>query len=127
MRTVVRNWPKEEWVFTDYQGRMLPGRTLQNRWEAAVKRAGLPYVRMHDLRHAAATRMLEAGIPLKVVSEYLGHANISITADVYQHVTDEMARKAGEALGGILRVNGDGDAEGHPQKSGHDPRPESEN
>jgi hypothetical protein len=45
---------------------------------------------------------LEAGIPLKVVSEYLGHANISITADVYQHVTDEMARRAGDALGGII-------------------------
>ena len=101
-KAVVLDWPQDDWVFTDYRGRMVSPMTLHTRWEAAVARAGLPYVRMHDLRHAAATRMLEGGIPLKVVSEYLGHANISITADVYQHVTEELARKAGDALGGIL-------------------------
>jgi integrase len=101
-KDIIRDWPEHDWVFTDYRGRMVSPMTLHEQWEAAVKRAGLPKVRMHDLRHAAATRMLEAGIPLKVVSEYLGHANISITADVYQHVTEETARRAGEALGGIL-------------------------
>ena len=104
-KRVVLDWPAEDWVFTDYRGRMISPMTLHDQWLAAIARAGLPMVRMHDLRHAAATRMLEAGIPLKVVSEYLGHANISITADVYQHVTDEMARKAGDALGGILSAD----------------------
>jgi integrase len=101
-KEVILNWPAEDWVFTDYRGRMVSPMTLHEQWKSAVGRAGLPMVRMHDLRHAAATRMLEAGIPLKVVSEYLGHANISITADTYQHVTEETARRAGEALGGIL-------------------------
>jgi integrase len=63
---------------------------------------GLPRIRLHDCRHSAATLLLEEGVPLKVVSERLGHSSIAITADTYQHVTETMqgeaAAKAGRAL-----------------------------
>ena len=51
-----------------------------------IRRAGLPDTRFHDLRHTCATLLLTKGVHPKVVSELLGHANISITLDTYSHV-----------------------------------------
>ena len=56
----------------------------------------------HTLRHSAATTMLEAGIPIHVVSRQLGHSNINITVDIYGHVSDNGARDAIETLGRLL-------------------------
>jgi integrase len=55
-----------------------------------AKRLEIPVIRFHDLRHSHATALLRSGVPLKVVSERLGHASISITADTYLHVTIDM-------------------------------------
>ncbi len=55
---------------------------------------------------ATATAMLEAGIHLKAVSELLGHADIRITADVYGHVSTDIARSAMESLGGRIPQGG---------------------
>ena len=52
-----------------------------------ARAAGLPPVKLHALRHGHATAALEAGVPMKVVSERLGHSGIAITSDVYSHVT----------------------------------------
>jgi integrase len=51
-----------------------------------LKRAGLPDIRFHDLRHTSATLLLSAGIHPKIVQERLGHAQISVTMDTYSHV-----------------------------------------
>jgi integrase len=51
-----------------------------------VRAAGLPRIRLHDVRHSYASAALAAGVPAKVVSERLGHANIAITMDTYSHV-----------------------------------------
>jgi integrase len=51
-------------------------------------RAGLPRIRLHDLRHSWATMALSAGVHPKVVQERLGHSGIGITLDVYSHVTE---------------------------------------
>jgi integrase len=70
-----------------------------------VRRVGLPGLRLHDLRHAYATRLLEASVHPKV-SEALGHSSVSFTMDTYQHlmpIMQESAVKAIEsALGGII-------------------------
>ena len=60
--------------------------------------AGLPRIRLHDLRHSYATAALAAGVPVKVVSERLGHANTAITSDLYMHVPDEMDRAAADTV-----------------------------
>jgi TDG/mug DNA glycosylase family protein len=52
--------------------------------------AALPRVTLHDLRHSYATLSLRSGVPLKVVSEVLGHAGVGITADLYSHVSEDM-------------------------------------
>src|SRR5579862_500173 len=62
------------------------------------RRAGLPRVRFHDLRHTAATLLLEEGINPKVVSERLGLAQVAITLDIYSHVTPHMQRQAADAM-----------------------------
>ena len=59
-------------------------------------------IRLHDLRHTSATLLLDEGIPLKVVSERLGHSSVSITADLYQHVLEHMQSEATAAVGKVL-------------------------
>ena len=61
-------------------------------------RAGLSPIRLHDLRHSYATAALTAGVPVKVVSDRLGHANVGITSDLYMHVPDEMDRSAADRV-----------------------------
>ncbi|WP_127572507.1 tyrosine-type recombinase/integrase [Georgenia faecalis] len=72
----------------------------------AAARAGLPDVGLHTLRHTAATVMLLNGVPLKVVSDILGHSSITITADIYGHVTTEAARDALARLSSDLTGGG---------------------
>ena len=67
-----------------------------------LKEADLPPVRLHDLRHGAATLALAGGANLKVVSEMLGHSTIAITADTYTGVLPEAAREAAEAAVGLV-------------------------
>jgi integrase len=65
-------------------------------------RIGLDSVRLHDLRHFAATRLLAAGVPVRTVSGRLGHANASTTLGVYAHFLEASDREAAEALGAVL-------------------------
>jgi integrase len=74
-------------VFCDEVGRPYHPDRLTRTLAARARAAGLPVVKLHALRHGHATQMLEAGVPMKVASERLGHSSIAITADVYSHVT----------------------------------------
>jgi integrase len=67
---------------------------LSRTFDALLRRAGLPDVRFHDLRHSAATDWLKHGMHPKVASERLGHASVGITLDLYSHVTPTMQREA---------------------------------
>jgi integrase len=67
-----------------------------------LKRAKLPNIRFHDLRHTFATLMLQNGEHPKVVQEMLGHATIAITMDTYSHVLPNMQRDAVARLGTLL-------------------------
>ena len=57
-------------------------------------KAGVKVIRFRDARHTHASLLLKQGVPLKVVSERLGHSSISITADIYSHVTPGMQESA---------------------------------
>ncbi|WP_256386055.1 site-specific integrase [Micromonospora sp. WMMA2032] len=67
-----------------------------------IRRAGLRQVRLHDLRHTAASVLLAQGVPARVVMEILGHSQISVTLNIYAHVAPEIAREAASRLEGAL-------------------------
>lgn len=75
-------------------------------FERHVRRAGLPRIRLHDLRHTYATLALAAGIPVKIVSERLGHASIAITLDVYSHVLPGMDEDASQRVADLIFGDG---------------------
>ncbi|MFK0125547.1 tyrosine-type recombinase/integrase [Streptomyces nigra] len=76
-------------------------RTTEAAVAAALQRP-LPPIRFHDLRHGAATMLLAAGVPIKFVSEILGHASVAFTMDVYAVVADEMAEDATRRIAAFI-------------------------
>jgi integrase len=71
-------------------------------FRSLLKDADLPQIRFHDLRHSAATIMLNMGVHPKVVQELLGHNNISITLDTYSHVLPSMQQEAMDKLNNLF-------------------------
>jgi integrase len=67
-----------------------------------VARAGVPRLRLHDLRHTHASLMLKEHVPIKVVSERLGHATPGFTMATYQHVLPGMQADAARIFAGLL-------------------------
>jgi integrase len=90
-------------VFCNTEGGYLRRTALRVRsFKPILERAGLPHIRLYDLRHTCATLLLLADVNAKVVSERLGHASITRTLDTYSHVLPTMQRKAADLLGQIL-------------------------
>src|SRR5215212_8592130 len=91
-------------IFATEAGTIINPSNLRNRsLKPLLKRAGLPPIRFHDLRHTCATLLLSKNINPKVVSEMLGHSSISITLDIYSHLMPDMQEKAAKALEKALR------------------------
>ena len=67
-----------------------------------LKRAGLPRVRFHDLRHTFATLALQNGVDIKTVSGMLGHFSAGFTLDTYAHVTIAAQKEAAKTMGKVL-------------------------
>lgn len=96
-------WTDLDLLFPDEAGGPLDGiSVLRYEFHPLLRRAGLPRVRFHDLRHTAATLLLSRGINPKVVSEMLGHSTISITLGLYGHVTPHMQQGAADAMDALL-------------------------
>lgn len=85
-------------VFADAIGRHVPPWHVSKSFRAALARLGLPAVRFHDLRHGVASMLLAQGVPLKLVSDMLGHSTITITADTYAHLDREQRSAAATAI-----------------------------
>jgi integrase len=89
-------------VFCRADGRPLHPHSLSQTFERLACRSGQPVIRLHDLRHTHATLLLKAGVPLKVVSERLGHASPAFTMAVYQHVLPGMQAEAATAFAELI-------------------------
>ena len=104
-------WTGAEWgelVFTTPTGDPIQGRVVTRMLQGILASAGLPPMRFHDLRHAAATLMLALGIPLLEVSRALGHSQTSTTLDIYSHALPEMRSDARDRLTAALATTDDG-------------------
>jgi integrase len=86
-------WPLDL-VFRTRWGRPVSGIELTKQFQRDLEAAGLPKRRFHDLRHTCATFLLSTGVDITVVSEILGHSGISVTANVYLHVSQKLKEDA---------------------------------
>jgi integrase len=91
-----------EYVFAKPDGTMADPRLVTRAFQRHLALSGLPRLRWHDLRHGFATLQLANGVPLRVISESLGHASIGITANVYAHVLPSLQRDAVSRLDDLL-------------------------
>ncbi|MDR7415286.1 MAG: site-specific integrase [Armatimonadota bacterium] len=94
-------------VFTDEAGGPVRPENLRRRNFARVLRAaGLPRMRLHDLRHSYATLSLKAGVHPRVVQQQLGHSTVTTTMETYSHVLPGLGREAAERLDRVVRESG---------------------
>ena len=95
-------WEDAGLVFTREDGTVIDPTRFTAWFQQHAHSAGLPRIRLHDLRHSYATAALTAGIPAKVVSERLGHANVSITLDTYSHVLPSLQADAANIVASLI-------------------------
>jgi hypothetical protein len=89
-------------VFTCLRGDPMAPDRISRPFRALAADAGLPPIRLHDLRHGAATLALAAGVDLRVVQDMLGHCSIVLTADTYTPVLPTVAHKAAEQVAALV-------------------------
>lgn len=99
-------WQETGLVFATRVGTPLDRPNIVRRsFKLILKKAGLPDIRFHDLRHTAASLLLVQGVSPRVVMENLGHSQISLTMDTYSHVMPVLQREAADKLEAILSGN----------------------
>ena len=99
-----KNWHETGFVFTTTIGTPLDARNVVRCYHKALTEAALEIRRFHDLRHGCATLLLAQGVPIKTVSDILGHSQMSITADIYGHAAPEAHRAALETMEKALAI-----------------------
>ena len=97
------SWHDEGYVFATKDGRPMQWRSLAAAFVRAQERAGVRRQRFHDMRHAFATLLLDAGEEIAVISKMLGHTDYSTTVDVYSHLSTERSRVAAARIDGLLK------------------------
>lgn len=91
-----------EYVFSSPAGGPISPDSVLHMLHRVLKRAGLPKVRFHDLRHTFATLALQNGVDVKTVSGMLGHYSAGFTLDTYAHVTTQAQRQAANTMANVL-------------------------
>lgn len=102
LRTKGIDWQEYDLVFANVSGGPIHPDNADRDFNRLVKRAGVKPIRIHDLRHTFATLAIRAGVPIKVVSESLGHADISTTLRTYTHVVPAQRTELAETVGALL-------------------------
>ena len=101
------NFTYKDYVFVHENGDLILPDCLTHNFAKILKRNGLKYIRLHDLRHSCASIMLKNGVQMKQIQEWLGHANFSTTADVYSHLDYSSKIDSAQKIAGALKYDGD--------------------
>lgn len=109
-------WVNTGPVFTQEGSRLHPGK-VTDLFERLVAASGLPPIRLHDLRHGAATLMLAADIDIKIVSDTLGHSDTRITHDIYRSVLPHVGKSAAEATAKLVPLQRKAEQEEQARKA----------
>ncbi|PWB55366.1 MAG: hypothetical protein C3F13_04545 [Anaerolineales bacterium] len=97
-----KKWVENGLIFTNSVGGPINPRNLLREFTTLLAAAGLPRIRFHDLRHTAASLMLNHGIPPLIVSRRLGHSRVSITLDIYGHLIPGMQTEAASLISDLV-------------------------
>lgn len=89
-------------MFTRASGSRVDPSNVWRLFRRLVQESGVPRIRFHDLRHTAASLMIRQGIPAKVVSDRLGHADVAFTLSVYTHLYEDQRRSAALSMDQLL-------------------------
>jgi integrase len=95
-------WQDLDLVFSGEDGSYLSHWQLERHWPVLLRRADLPHMRPHDLRHSFSTLLRQHGVTLETVSQLLGHADPALTARIYSHVSMQMQESAAEVLERVM-------------------------
>lgn len=105
-----REYQPSEYIFTWPDGRLISPDHVTRHFSRLLKKHGLPHIRFHELRHSCASLLINEGFTLKDIQEWMGHADIQTTANIYGHLDvarkQSMADKLGSTLGGLGAVPG---------------------
>jgi integrase len=100
-----RQWAGSSWqndwnlIFTTQDGKPLDERNVLRRFqEKILPIAGIPKMRLHDLRHSAVAILIAQGVNIKAISELLGHGSVAFTLQVYGHLLEETKREAADKM-----------------------------
>jgi integrase len=129
LRTHLKRWRRERrevghaspLVFCWPDGRPVHPQTITDRFFRLASEAGLPFIRLHDVRHSYATAALATGVHPKIVSERLGHASVAFTLQTYSHVLEGMDEAAATAIAAHIFELPDSQVDTSPLE---DPRPD---
>ena len=102
-RMATKVWVDPDLVYATSVGTPLEPRNVSRAWEALRVRAGVPGIRVHDLRHAAASLAFEAGAPVKEVQAMLRHTRQATTADAYVHVSESVRQGTASKMDDVLK------------------------
>ena len=91
-------WLHSEMVFTSCTGNFYDRSLLNTQFRRFLKKNEMPKLTIHGIRHSNASLMINNGFDVKIVSEQLGHCNVSITADIYSHIFEEYKAKVAQAI-----------------------------
>ena len=95
-------WQDHDLVFPSNIGTPVNGDNCDQDFDRLVKLAGVKRIRIHDTRHSYATLALLSGIPIHVVSQSMGHAQVSTTWNTYSHVLPQQRKELAARMGSLL-------------------------
>ena len=102
-RLAAKVWADPDLVFATSVGTLIEPRNVNRAWAALRKRAGVPGIRPHDLRHLAASMAFAEGASVKEVQSMLRHTRRKTTSDVYIHVFESVRKATADRMDGVLR------------------------
>jgi integrase len=97
-------WKDENWIFSTLDGGYIEPRNLVRSFKAVLKKANLPDINFHALRHTFVSRLLEAGENIKTISELIGHTDVAFTLNTYAHILHENKQSAVNKIDSLFTV-----------------------